>query len=262
MYIQVFLVLLITLQASLSWAEHNFSVSGAILYFDYQEFSDTGTSLNHETGFIPGINLNYSKKNNNLGFIVYSGTIDYDGQTQSGSPHQTDTDETLYIFTYRQLFPFNDGLDKNNYYAEINYQFWERDIQPINNVNGLYEEYSWWSIEAGIQTRIYQNENRAIKLELGMLHTFNGFISIDLRNTGYGEPELSLENKPGIRTKLSFHNKLSEQQTIYFSCEYKHWKFGRSDSQTLSNGFSNITVTEPSSQSNHTSISLGLISHF
>ncbi|MCW8855132.1 MAG: hypothetical protein OQK72_10555, partial [Gammaproteobacteria bacterium] len=136
------------------------------------------------------------------------------------------------------------------------------DIQPNNGVNRLYEEYSWWSIEAGIQTKIYQNNKQSIKLEIGLLHTLDGYISIDLRPQGYGYPELSLGSKSGFNSNLLFNKKISDNNDFYLKINYKHWKFGKSNSQTLSNGFSSITITEPRSESNHSSISLGFITHF
>jgi len=254
--------LFILLYSSLLSANNNFSISGQLLYFNYEEFSDTGASLNHETGFIPGINLTYNRGDNHLDFTFSHGVVDYDGHTQAGAPHATETYETLYITSYQRLFPFNDGLDKNNYYTKIAHTFWQRDIQANNGINGLYEEYSWWSFEAGIQTMIFQNDNQNMSFEIGILHTLNGRIFIDLRNQGYGYPELSLGNRAGINMSLSFTSRTSDQQSIYFNIGYQHWKFGKSNSRTLFNGSSSITIFEPRSHSYHSNISVGLINYF
>ncbi|MDH5473149.1 MAG: hypothetical protein OEY61_09860, partial [Gammaproteobacteria bacterium] len=256
------LFLFLLLNTHIIQADNAFSVSGSLLYFDYEEFSDSGLSLNHETGFIPGINMNYRLENNQLAFTLHDGSVEYNGQTQSGSPHQTDTIETLYTLTYRHYFPVTDGLNRNNYYTGLGYQFWERDIQARNNINRLFEEYSWWTIEAGIQTLIYRQNNYQVTLDLGLLHTINGIIYIDLTDIGYGYPHLSLGNRAGINTHLTFTKLITDNQSLYINLNYKHWKFGKSNSQTLNNGTSGITITEPASHSNHSQLSLGWIIYF
>lgn len=67
------------------------SVSVAIL--------ETGP-LNQETGWLPGLSLEINKALGSfrlgLDAGVYSGSVDYDGQTQGGADLQTRTEQDIY----------------------------------------------------------------------------------------------------------------------------------------------------------------------
>lgn len=256
------LIVFLFLYSCHAWSDNNLSLTGHLLYFDYEEFSDNGLSLDKETGFIPGISFALNKDEHLLNFSLYDGTVDYDGHTNLGAVHKTDTDESLFIFGYRRSIPFILDTDKNHYYLQLNYQIWDRDIQPSNGVNGLFEQYTWWSLEAGINSNIYESGNLTVNLDAGVFHTVNGKIAVDLKASGYGEPSLDLGDKPGAQGKLSFQNKLSEQQTLHFNLNYKYWKFDKSNSKTLFNGFSTKTINEPKSQSSYIILSLGLTQYF
>ena len=70
-------------------------VSADLMYFNYAEFDTSGETLNTEIGFLPGITVSavhpFRAINNTFEFSLYDGRVDYDGQTQSGQPHQTET---------------------------------------------------------------------------------------------------------------------------------------------------------------------------
>lgn len=245
-----------------TFAGNSKQLSIDLLYFDYEEFDVTGFSLNHESGFIPGLATRLNHEQHSFEASIHNGTVDYDGYTQSLTPHQTDTKQTLINLSYRYHILLNEIDDQNKYFLGVSYKYWFRDIQPNNGVNGLEETYTWFTVEAGIQSVIFSKQNHALLLELGLLHTLNGTISIDLENSGFGSPELDLGNKPGIKGGLKFQYKTSQVQMIEIGVDYSHWQFGRSNSEILSNGFQTITITEPESKSNHTLFYVGLNQQF
>jgi len=227
-----------------TFAETNISVSPGIMYFNYEEFDLNDVTLDTEIGFLPGISFLIKEKQHSLGAHIFSGEVEYDGQTQLGVPHKTDTDETLYYLFYRHDFL---TTNQHNFFVGLNYQFWERFIQANNGVGSLYEEYSWWSAEAGIK---YTTDNQHLILEVAGFRTFNGDILIDLSNLGYGEPVLNLGDKFGLRSLLAVNLKTDSFSSMQMGVEYKYWGFGRSNTETLSNGITAISIVEPESKSN------------
>lgn len=254
---------LFLLNTSISRADSHFSLSANLLYFDYEEYDDAGLSLNHEFGFIPGIGFHLTGSNNMFSFQLFDGNVEYDGQTQAGTPHQTTTDETVYRLNYRHTFSPDFSSVKTNYFLGINYQIWDRSILPNNGVSGLFEQYRWWSAEAGFISTLSQYNNDTVTLELGLSYSFNGTILVDLTPFGSGEPVLDLGNRPGARVALVYQKMLSTNQALTFTLEHRHWEFGKSNLHTITTGaWAGSTILEPESRSDHSLFSVSLSSYF
>ncbi len=227
-------------------------------YFDYEEFGASDQSLNHETGFIPGLRIAagvpYFGIDHTLEFGVWGGTVDYDGRTQSDQPHRTQTDETIYRLLYRADWPprNTDG----SLYAKIYWQNWDRDIQSANSVSGLFERYQWWTFEAGLRAVPWQQQNRSLAFELGVLQTSHGVIMIDLSDQGFGMPTLDLADGLGATAAVEYAIALASHNQLHFYLSYATWKFGLSDSKAVTNGASTIIITEPDSVSNNITLSV------
>lgn len=228
-------------------ADTNISVSPGIMYFNYEEFDLNNVTLDTEIGFLPGISFLINEQQHSLGAHIFSGEVEYDGQTQTGVPHKTDTDETLYYLFYRHDFL---ATNQHGFFVGLNYQLWERFIQANNNVGSLYEEYSWWSAEAGVKFDINTADNKNFIFEIAGFRTFNGDILIDLNNFGYGQPSLNLGDKFGLRSLLALNLKTTSHTAMQVGVEYKYWGFGRSNTEILSNGINTISIVEPESKSN------------
>lgn len=240
-------------------ASLDFSLAADIRYFDYEEFGSSGQSLNDETGFIPGFSIAAGTSSFGLGhtleFGLWGGAVDYDGRTQSGQPHQTKTDETIYRLLYRADWqPRNIGA---SLYAKACWQNWDRDIRPANGVSGLFERYQWWTIEAGLRATLWQLPKRSLAFELGLLNTNHGTIMIDLSGDGYGKPTLNLGDGHGAMVSLAYTIESAGNNRLQFAIDYTRWNFGRSNSMAVSNGASTIVITEPDSTSNHITLSAG-----
>lgn len=238
-------IIIIFLTPGILYAEFSLSISPGISHFNYKETDIDGAILNTETGFMPGLSLLATNNSHSFGSHFFTGNVNYDGQTQSGIPHTTETDESLYYLFYR--YDFKNINDQKNYFIGINYNYWERFINANNNVSALYEEYSWWQLEAGIKLSKAIENNKKIIFELAGLQTFNGHITADLDNLGYGSPKLTLGEKPGIRNLLALDMKLNKNTDVRFAAEYKYWGFGRSNTKTISNGNRTISILEPES---------------
>ena len=261
-----FIYLLLTVPGSLSFNAYAFEtgVSADLMYFNYEEFDTSGATLNTETGFLPGFTLSASQPlkaiNNTFEFSLYGGRVDYDGQTQSGLPHQTQTDETIYRLLYKLSWaPVN---DQGELYAKAYWQQWDRSIQPNNGVSGLFEQYQWWSFEAGGQISVYARPRHKVFVDLGVLMTRNGTIMVDLGNAGYGEPVLDLGNGVGLNSAINYRMSYTANGAFQFGLRYTTWNFGRSNVKTISNGSTTISIVEPDSTTQQLSATVGYIHKF
>lgn len=238
------------------------SLTWDLMYFDYEEFDTTGFSLNHETGFIPGLCTTLVRNQHELKMSLYNGRVDYDGYTQALIPHQTKTNETLFKVFYRYNIQLNQGIENPRYFLGIGHQYWMRSIQPNNGVYGLDETYTWLQAEAGTQLTLLSEPNKSILLELALLRTLNGNIRINLDDLGFGTPNLDLGSTYGFQGKIFWRIATGQNQELETGVNYARWGFGRSNSKTLTNGFQTITIEEPRSESSQTIFYVGLNQYF
>jgi hypothetical protein len=242
-------------------AETVIDASIKLLDFDYEEFDQSGDSFNRENGIIPGLSLSISNIQqgftNSIAIESFDGTVDYDGQTQSGTPHTTETDETLLRMFYR--LDWSPQNSRHSVYGKIAWQQWDRDIQPANNVDGLFEQYSWWAYEAGLSINTPIDINNLLQFELGIVKIDNGEIEIDLNDYGFGRPVLYLGDGNGFNASIRFQHTLINNNRISLGLLHQRWKFGKSNSKIISNGLETFEIYEPRSESKHTIASLDFI---
>lgn len=234
-------------------ADVEIDASIKILHFDYEEFDQSGASFNKETGNIPGLSITASKKLSNfintVSFEVYDGRVDYDGQTQSGAPHMTSTDETLHRIFYK--LNWSPENDNNSIYGKVSWQQWDRNILPANNVSGLFEQYEWRAFEVGLLATLSENNTDKWQFEFGVSKTDSGTIEIDLIKQGFGQPKLNLGDGHGMTAALIYQRILSEKNRLSLSIQHQRWTFGRSNTLSISDGFTAFDITEPRSVSKH-----------
>ncbi len=241
-------------------ADTTINAAASLLNFDYEEFDESGNSFNTEKGIIPGAFIyisstgKSSRLTNSAGVELYGGQVNYDGETQSGIPLTTDTNETIY----RLFYKLNGSLE--NYgvsaYGKVTWQQWDRDILSNRLTSGLFERYQWWAFELGFSLPLHKDNKSTWLFELGATRTSNGTIQIDLDRQGFGRPELDLDNGSGFTTALRYQFTMSARSEIGFELRHQLWTFGRSNTKTISNGSILLDITEPRSVSKHSSASI------
>ena len=239
-------------------------IAAEMMYFDYEETDISGNVINQETGFIPGLSLSaaqaFNSVNNTFKISAYDGQVDYDGQTQSGLPHETTTEETIYRMLYK--LSWSPASSQSSLYGEAGWQQWDRDIQPTNGVLGLFERYRWWSLEAGIQLPFIKSDSQDLSLQLGMLTTFNGTIMIDLTEAGYGNHTLDLGDDFGFSGELNYRYRQARHSSLQLGLQVRTWDFGKSNSKIITNGLVFKSIYEPDSTTVQTTLSASYIHHF
>jgi hypothetical protein len=239
-------------------------IAAELMHFDYEETDTLGNTLNQETGFIPGFTLAaaqpYRRINNTFEFSLFDGQVDYAGSTQTGQPHHTTTEESIYRLLYK--LSWSPLSTEAAFYGKTYWQQWDRDIQASNGVQGLFERYQWWTVEAGAELPFIKKDNQSLLLELGLLASLNGTIMIDLANAGFGSPTLDLGNSIGFAGELKYEFRQTSNSSLQFGVQFKTWEFARSNSKTISDGSSFVTITEPDSTTVQTTLSASYIHHF
>lgn len=241
-------------------AEVQFSIAPSLLYFDYTEFSTSGTTLDKETGWIPGVQFHLNKQFNEqwtveLELTTYDGNVNYDGHTQAGTAHSTNTDETIFKLGARIKTPLT---THTNLVFGTKYNKWERNISNNNDILGLLEIYRWWEISAGITGEFWKTETQSWLIEANLLRTINPTIHVDLSRADYGKTNLNLGTDWGTRLQLFWVHKHTSNWQYSFNIFYETWNFGRSNSQATTGGTNTATVYEPYSETRHKGLLLAI----
>ena len=247
-----------------SIAETQLTLSPALLYFDYTEFSTTDQELDNESGWLPGLEarLNHSFASDwsfDIYSSYYSGTVDYVGQTQSGVPHTTDTETDLFRIggqvnrkVYKQVLLFL-GAQSHQ---------WDRDIKDNNNVSGLYESYKWLEYSIGLNSDVYSRENNTLNLQVAYLLIRNATIDVDLSSVNLGAATLDIADGTGARINLTWKTITTNNINYGLSLFAEGWDFGRSNTKQTQGGSSIVFVTEPRSETRNIGLQFNIEYNF
>lgn len=170
---RVFPLLGLSLYVTAAAAAAPVDISGGIEQFVWQEYDEGGGKLLKESGQRLFIAVEAEKQVSErwiYGFRgrLYSGNVDYDGQTMTGAPHSTSTDYDGIAIAADFSGRF---IDAAGGYSAMALRFgvggeaWRRHILPNNGVIGYTEEYvvafgkaglaylpeQGWSAEAGLK---------------------------------------------------------------------------------------------------------------
>jgi hypothetical protein len=225
-------------------------LSPSLLHFDYTEFSTSDQVLDRELGWLSGIEAKLSHAIT-AGWLIkihssyYQGTVNYTGQTQTGTPHTTNTET--------KLFRFGGRIEKSIYkkahlFIGAQSHKWQRDIKDNNNISGIDETYKWIEYSIGLNSDIFINQKDIFNIEAAYLITRNGTIDVDLSRVNFGSTTLDLGDGTGGRLNLNW-KRISENNTRYgLSLFFEGWDFGRSNTKQTQGGSSSAFVTEPRSE--------------
>lgn len=223
--------------------------------FGYKEFNEQGVLLNREDGLVPGVKIEMGKNwqdfSGELCFKLFDGVVDYDGQTQSGIPLRTDTDERIITFEgllrYKlRLSPQNNA----NLIAGIGHREWRRDIRGTGIVSGLFEIYRWKYLIVGGAATFWQKGKWSAGIDVRWLRPIRPTMMVDI--VGYDEVTLDLESRSSARVNFPIRIFGTYEREWTISPYWESWRLGRSDDEQLTiNGVPTpATVHEPRSKTN------------
>jgi len=267
-------LLLLFMPLTISAAQHSdkdeLEVSILIKDFDYQELSPNNQVINKENGLIAGLGLVYHEQYGSLALqleaALYDGTVDYTGQSQSGSPITSRSDakigELNLFMTHwmKQQSQMHFGL-----YTGLGLYYWQRNIRSTTTatgspVAGLLEKYliGYGSLGAKMKFLISDQSNGVIDIRASKLISAN--IDVDFQGFGgFDKTSLDIGKQYGYRVALAWEKKLSRVSSMIITPYYEYWKFGESNTTELTiNGQpSGTNILEPKSETSNVGLNIG-----
>jgi len=220
--------------------------------FSYTEFDDQNIVLNREDGLLPGITLEAGIHWNSFSGIlrgeIFNGLVDYDGQTQSGIPLKSKTNEkitrveaTLH-YTVKSFSHYNMSI-----LAGIGYREWRRDINSTRLTPSLLEIYRWKYWTLGTSVTFFQKRRRSAGVDIRLLRPIKP--TLDVKFPSFDEITLDLGINDSARVEFFYHFVSRNDQQWTISPYWEYWYMGRSPNKGLTNnGVATVNVAwEPRS---------------
>lgn len=235
--------------------------------FGYKEFSDQNTLLDREDGWISGVSGSLSQQTDkyslDIAFTYLKGDVVYDGQTQSGLPHKTHTNEQIIDGSISLGILNAIKLTRpSSLYFGFGFREWQRDILPTGAVLGLFETYYWYYGFVGGKVELLSKDKLSVWLDGRLTRPINPTMEICFSN--FDCADLSLGVNTGGRVSLPVHYRINIKSKLVFEPYYESWDFGRSPNETLTvNGVpAGGVIHEPRSETRNVGISISVSSQF
>ncbi len=243
-----------------------YQIGGGLMYFNYAEYNNNNVFLDGETGFIPGILHKLKISGNRVyGELVgklYGNTINYDGQTQSGTPVKTNSIAIILDVHFKLGFNFSRGRNHGPY-TGLGYRYWYRKILSGRDINGnpvagLLEEYYWYYGLLGYAANF--NVSEKVKVGFDIRHTQMINAKMDVNFLGYNNydnTQVNLGNESGLRLAFPIKVKMRKHSLIV-SPYYEIIDIGKSNSVgvTIGGAPTATVIYEPRSETRNVGIEI------
>jgi len=242
--------------------------------FDFSEYDKSGEVVN-EKGYIAGGQIEIGK---GLGPVwmsaqgsILKGEVDYDGETQSGNPHQTVTAETIYDYSLQigRIYESWRRHDFATIYFGVGFHQWARDIKTKNGVVGLFERYTWYYAHVGARGFLFRTDRFHFMVELNLLRTIKPVIDVNFKGAvdpsgkKYDNDRLDLGEHYGAKFSLPIRMEITRRFQLYTEFYFEAWDLGGSEeTQLTTQGFVAGFLEEPRSTSRFFGVKLGLFLKF
>ena len=232
-------------------------------YFDYEE-TDGGRRVNRESGAMPGvigeIKGIYAPWFGTLRGSFFAADVDYDGQTNLGTPLTTVTYEAIAEGELRAgrrfiLAPRHE-LEA---YLGAGLRWWSRDIRSTAIASGVIEIYRWPFVMAGLEYAWSVTPEDTLSLDVRGWPRVNPGLKVDFKN-GYDDAKLNPEGEGGGgRITLAWERRIQARKSVLVELWYERWDLGKSAEEPLSQGGVVVgTLYEPASTTEFIGLSLSL----
>lgn len=244
------------------------SLEGELQHFDYSEYSDQGKLLDRENGSLTGLLLGIGRSQGPwqiAGQLSYhAGGVAYSGQTNSGEPITTTTQQQIIDAELRAGYQFQQmqNIQPTLYFGAANHS-WRRNIQPTYTasgvpVRGLMETYRWWQAFLGAKISTYKTSPFDWALDARLTRIISPKIEVNYFGL-YDNSQLDLGERWGVRLALPMSYSMPHLTTIVLEPYLEKYALGRSSSAPLTNqGIIQGTVFEPRSTGGIYGVLLGI----
>jgi hypothetical protein len=255
-----------TARAADRW-EGSGEVRLGLMHFDYAE-REAGVFLDGEKGWVPSLTgeleLHRDQLFGRLMLRLASGTVDYDGHTQSGLPAKTQTDEQ-FLHGELQFGGWVDAAKRFAIFGGLGWRRWTRDIQDAltpQPVSGFTEVYRWGELELGARWKFLERPRWSWDVDARIVRTYWAEIAIDLSKFGDqpSNPTSDLGSKTGWRVGSTFRHDLNPNGLfVVVSGWAEGYAFGKSDEVIVFDpALGLITVHEPDSKTTNLGLEVGV----
>jgi len=138
------------------FAQWDKAISVAARQFTMTEYNAGGRRIVHEQGWLPGLEGRLAYRADRWTAFgeaeFYQSGINYRGQTQSGTPVNSNTATALAQFRAGAAYAINDTVHAS---AAIEWERWRRDIRGVQSVHGLQEQITSQRLLLGLDSRYW-----------------------------------------------------------------------------------------------------------
>ena len=247
---------------SASAPEYSLGLGVDATRFYYREFDNNDVVLNTEKGVIPGLVINaaiewerwYTEFNYQYNF----GKVEYDGQTQTGIPVTTDTEEDIVDVNLLVGRYFGDNARyRSVLYAGLGYYYWERNILPLPSVAGLLETYEWSYAIVGGKFSLLKASDNGLFIDARLRRMLNATMEVNfLGYRNWDNLDLDLGEEWSFRVGVPYVHSLDKNASLNIEPYLSTWFIGRSADKELTSGGTPVGISahEPRSET----INLGI----
>ncbi len=210
-------------------------VGASVLRFDFREYADTGEQLVRELGVLPGVvggvGQTFGRWRWSAELSYYAGSVQYDGQTQSGANFDTKTDATLTKIRARAL----SLLDAEGRFAAglgVGYRQWQRQIRGRGKVSGLDERFVAGDVSAEARLSVLRTDATTVDIDLQAAWPLRPRVKIDFGGMFDSETLLLGPRLAGrVSVPMSWATGLGSRLIV--EPGFEAWGFGRSSTEQL-----------------------------
>lgn len=218
--------------------KHSFGIGLETMYFDYEEESVDM----EEDGFMYGLIGKYTyhgdKKLMISATLEYAAgdDLDYDGQTQGGTPIKEDTDD--WIVECRGLIGYDYAFKEKHLitpFIGIAYRYWNDDI---GGMGGYEREIEYWYSPISVKTVSPLSD----KWTWGLTAEYDLFWSGKVKSyfsdvdPGLNDPKVDQDfgDGYGLRFSVRFEREFARNYALSIEPYIRYWDIDKSDTETLS----------------------------
>lgn len=218
-----------------------------------EHYPHTTERLVKETGWIPSAiyGTDWAPGKLRIGARIQQsfGTIPYDGQTQNGIPHET---ETTHFINQVQLTLGYAPIPRTELYTGLNLQHMARNVANRNNIYGATETYTEVLLRLGFKQTVFSMPKHQVQLWAELQPSLYARSDIDSRVSD--DFSLTLSKSRAGAFGMHYRQQWSESMSWFVDSS---WLYHRYQNSTVANNF-----YQPPISFRHVSIYSGLSWHF
>jgi len=228
-----------------------YNLAPQIHYLDYLEVDEQGNTLNTETGWLKGADssvsglLGHWTIQSHLQFL--QGTVDYQGQTQSGQPHHTRTKQIYFQYGISAGYTFRVYNLELTPTIALDKHYWRRDIQAKGLVSQLTEDYQWWLVKPSLKASITSAGLKGTSIQVGTTNTHQASMRVHATKcTSAVTVYPKADNGWFSRFEIPAIQHTSYKAVAFI--EYQQWNMKRSDSKLANSCIGPLSWSEPTNK--------------